>query len=169
MSKINIKKLPKSEVEIEGEIDADAFEAYFSKALKKIGDNLELPGFRKGKTPENILLSKVPEMQILNEMAELALNEHYPKILEENKIDAISRPDISIIKLARKNPLGFKIKTAVMPEIELPDYKKIAQKIISEVTDEEKNTEVAEKELEDTIMDIRKSRAPKIHMADKGG
>ncbi len=169
MSKINIKKLPKSEVEIEGEIDADAFEAYFSKALKKIGDNLELPGFRKGKTPENILLSKVPEMQILNEMAELALNEHYPKILEENKIDAISRPDISIIKLARKNPLGFKIKTAVMPEIELPDYKKIAQKIISEVTDEEKNTEVAEKELEDTIMDIRKSRAPKIHMADKAG
>ena len=169
MSKINIKKLPKSEVEIEGEIDADAFEAYFSKALKKIGDNLELPGFRKGKTPENILLSKVPEMQILNEMAELALNEHYPKILEENKIDAISRPDISIIKLARKNPLGFKIKTAVMPEIELPDYKKIAQKIISEVTDEEKNTEVAEKEFEDTIMDIRKSRAPKIHMADKAG
>ena len=34
--KINIKKLPKSEVEIEGEIEADVFEAYFGKALKKL-------------------------------------------------------------------------------------------------------------------------------------
>jgi len=81
-------------------------------------------------------------------------------------MDAINKPEISITKLARKNPLGFKIRTSVMPEIELPDYKKIARKIISEVTDEEKNTEVTEKEIEDTIMDIRKSRAPKVHMAD---
>ena len=41
MSKININKLPKSEVEIEGEIEADVFEAYFTKALKKIGENVE--------------------------------------------------------------------------------------------------------------------------------
>ena len=165
MSKINVKKLPKSEIEIEGEIEADVFEAYFSKALKRIGENIELDGFRKGKVPENVLLSKIPEAQILGEMAELALSEHYPKILEDEKIDAISRPDISITKLARKNPLGFKIKTSVMPEMTLPEYKEIARKIISEVTKEEKNTEPTEKEVEDTIMDIRKSRAPKIHMA----
>jgi hypothetical protein len=53
-------------------------------------------------------------------MAELALSEHYPKIIEQEKIDAISRPEIAITKLARKNPLGFKIKTAVLPEIKLP-------------------------------------------------
>ncbi len=167
MLKINVKKLPKSEVEIEGELEADAFEAYFNKALKRIGENLEIDGFRKGKIPENVLLSKVPETQIMGEMAEMALSEHYPKILEENKIDAISRPEISITKLARKNPLGFKIKTATMPEMKLPDYKQIAKKIISGLKEEDKNTEVTEKEVEDTIMDIRKSRAPKIHMADK--
>lgn len=164
--KINIKKLPKSEVEIEGEIEADVFETYFNKALKRIGEGVEIAGFRKGKVPENVLLSKIPEAQILGEMAEMALSEHYPKILEENKIDAISRPEISITKLARKNPLGFKIKTATLPEMTIPDYKKIAQKVISEVTDAEKNTEVMEKEVEDTIMDIRKSRAPKIQMSD---
>lgn len=166
MLKIILKKLPKSEVEIEGELEADAFEAYFSKALKKIGENVEMPGFRKGKVPENVLLSKIPEAQILGEMAEMALGEHYPKILEENKLDAISRPEISITKLVRTNPLGFKIKTAVMPEIELPDYKKIAKKIISEITEEEKKFDVTEKELEDAIMDIRKSRAPKKHIKD---
>src|SRR3989338_3615702 len=120
MSKITVKKLPKSEVEIEGEIDSEIFESYFTKALKKIGDTLELDGFRKGKIPESVMLSNIPEIHILEEMAEMALGEHYPKILENEKIDAISRPEISITKLARKNPLGFKIKTAVLPGIKLP-------------------------------------------------
>lgn len=165
MLKTNVKKLPKSEVEIEGELDPEAFESYFTKALKKIGDALELDGFRKGKIPESVLLSKIPEARLLEEMAEMALSEHYPKMLENEKIDAISRPEISITKLARKNPLGFKIKTAVLPEVKLPEYKKIAKEIISKITDAEKDIKVSEEDLENTIMDIRKSRAPKRHMA----
>jgi len=161
-----VKKLQKSEIEIEGELESDVFESYFNKALKKLGEKIKLDGFRKGKIPENVLLSNIPEIQILEEMAEMALSEHYPKILENEKIDAISRPEISITKLARKNPLGFKIKTATMPEMKLPDYKQIAKKILSEIKREEKNINVTEKEVEDTIMDIRKSRAPKKHMTD---
>jgi FKBP-type peptidyl-prolyl cis-trans isomerase (trigger factor) len=163
---IKVKKLPSSEVEIEGELESEKFDSYFDRALKKISENLELPGFRKGKAPENVLLANIPEIQILEEMAQTALGELYPKILEDEKIDAISRPEISILKLARKNPLVFKIKTAVLPTIQLPDYKKIAKKVITGVTDAEKNFEVTEKELEDTISDIRKSRAPKVHMAE---
>ncbi len=166
MSKINIKKLPKSEVEIEGELDLDLFDKYYEKALKKMGENVEIDGFRKGKVPENILISKIPEISILEEMAEMALGEHYPRILEEEKIDAIGRPEISITKLARKNPLGFKIRTAVLPEIKLPKYKDIAKDIISKITDEEKNIVVSDEDLENTIMDIRKSRAPKKHIKD---
>lgn len=164
--KTTVKKLPKSEIEIEGEISSDIFESYFSKAIKKIGENAELDGFRKGKVPENILLSKIPEIQILEEMAEMALGDAYPKILEEEKIDAISRPEITITKLAKNNPLGFKIKTAILPSFKLPDYKGTAKKIISKIPESEKNIEVTDEDLENTIMDIRKSRAPKIHMAD---
>lgn len=167
---VRLNKLPKSEIEIEGELEADIFESYFSKALKKLGENIELPGFRKGKAPENILIAQVKEMQILEEMAELALSEHYPKIVAgENgseRIDPIGRPDISITKLARGNPLGFKIKVTVLPEIKLADYKKIAKKVLSEAKSEGKNIVVSDEDLEATIMDIRKSHAPKVHMAD---
>jgi FKBP-type peptidyl-prolyl cis-trans isomerase (trigger factor) len=164
--KITVKKLPKSEVEIEGELEAEKFESYFSQALKKIGEKVELDGFRKGKVPESVLISKIPEISILEEMAEMALGEHYPKILEAEMIDAISRPEISITKLARNNPLGFKIKTAVLPAIKLPDYKKLAKDIISKITDAEKNIVVSDEDLENTILDIRKSRAPKKHVAE---
>jgi trigger factor len=166
MTKVNIKKLPKSEVEIEGEIETDVFESYFSSALKELGEHVEMDGFRKGKVPEHVLMSNLPEIKILEKMAELALGEHYPKIIEAEKLDVISRPEISITKLARKNPLGFKIKTALLPEIKLPDYKKIAKVVISDIADADKNIVVTEKEVEDTIMDIRKSRAPKKHMAE---
>lgn len=167
---IKIKKLPNSEVEIEGELDASLFENYYAPALKKIGENLKVDGFRKGKVPENVLKSSIPEISILEEMAQIALNEHYPKIiegeLEREKIEVIGRPEISITKLARKNPLGFKIRTAVLGEIKLPDYKDIAKEIISKVTDAEKNIVVSDEDLENTILDIRKSRAPKVHMAE---
>ena len=164
--KTTVKKLPKSEVEIEGELEADIFETYFSKALKNIGEKLEFPGFRKGKAPENVVLAKAGEMRVLEEMAELALAEHYPKIIEEEKLDVVGRPNIGITKLARNNPLGFKITSAILPEVKLSKYKEIAKDIISKTTDKEKDTSVSDEDVENTIMDIRKSRAPKVHMAE---
>ena len=59
----------------------------------------------------------------------MALSENYPKIIEENKIDAISRPEISITKLARKILSVLKLKLLYY-EIELPDYKKLASEIL---------------------------------------
>ena len=57
--KIKITKLPKSEIEIEGELEAEIFETYFAAALKKIGEVVKLDGFRPGKVPESVLLSNV--------------------------------------------------------------------------------------------------------------
>ncbi|HEU0085655.1 MAG TPA: trigger factor [Candidatus Paceibacterota bacterium] len=166
MIQVKINKLPKSEIEIEGELPAETVEAYFPKALAAIGANIEMDGFRKGKVPENILLAKIGEMGVLEEVAEMALGENYPKILEENKIDAIGRPEIAITKLARNNPLGFKIKTAVLPEMTLPDYKNIAKEVVVESTAARADITVTDEEIENTIIDIRKSRAPKIKMAE---
>lgn len=163
---IKINKLPKSEVEIEGSLEAEIFETYYKKAFEKLGENITVDGFRKGKVPENILKDKIPEIKILEEMAELALAEHYPEIITEEKLDVISRPIITITKLARNNPFEFKIKTVVLPEIKLADYKKIAKNVKNKLTPEETNTDVTEKEIEDTISDIRKARAPKINMQE---
>ena len=157
---IDIKKLEKSEIEINGELPADKFEEYYKQALENLSANLEIPGFRKGKAPEDVVLKHIPENTVLSEMAELAMRDAYPKILEENKLDAIGRPDIMITKIARKNPLGFKIKTATIPAVILPDYKKIAKETKSKIPTKELETEVTEKEVEDTILNIRKSRTP---------
>ena len=166
MLQIKINKLPKSELEIEGEIPTELFEQFFNTALKRIVEHAEIDGFRKGKAPEHVVLSKIPEIKILEEAAELALGEHYPKIIEENKLDVISRPEIAITKLARNNPLGFKIKTATLPEITLPDYKSLASEVKKSLSDKDTDATVTEEDIENTIMDIRKSRAPKKNITE---
>lgn len=156
--KTTIKKLEKSEVEIEGVIEASEFIKYENKALEKIAERVELPGFRKGKAPIETIRSTVPEMELLEEMAEAALFDNYMKILEENKIDAIGRPQISITKIGKGSDLEFKIVTAVLPEIKLGDYKKIAKKE-NEKEENKKEVVVEDGEVEKVIKDLRKMRA----------
>ena len=153
-----IKKLDKSELEIIGTIEAVEFEKYESKALERAGERLELPGFRKGKAPVAMIKESIPEMELLEEMAEIAMMDNYMKILEENKIDAIGRPQIAITKIGKGSDLEFKIVTAVLPEVKLPDYKKISKEQCAK-EDFKKEINVEEAEVEKTILELRKMRA----------
>jgi trigger factor len=152
---IKITKLDKSRVEIIGSISTEEFSSFRKKAIENINNEIVMDGFRKGKVPESTLVAKVGEMTILEEMAELALSKIYPEIIINEKIDALGHPEINITKLAKDNPLEFKIITTITPEIKLGDYKKIAKNSKAE---KEENLEVSDKEIDDAILRIRKSR-----------
>ena len=156
--KVDIKKLDKSEIEITGILEWSKFEKYEEKALERAQERLELPGFRKGKAPIAIVKENTNEMMLLEEMAQAVLEENYIKILEENKIDAIGRPQVSITKIGKGSDLEVKIITAILPDMKLGDYKKIAA---TENAKEENKKEVVvdEKEVEKVILDLRKMRA----------
>lgn len=154
---MEIKKLENSEIEITGEIAADKLEKWRKVAVKNISSSAEIPGFRKGTAPENIVAQKFGEMAILEEMAELALSAEYLEIIEKNKLNPLGRPEVTITKIANNSPLGFKMKTAVIPEITLPDYKKIA----AEVSKVKEEISVAEEEVSKVIDGIRKQREAK--------
>jgi trigger factor len=126
-----------------------------AKAFAEIQKNVILDGFRKGNAPEKMIVEKFGEMYILGEAAEIIIDETYGKLLVEHKLNTIGNPDVSIIKLAEGNPLSFKIKVALMPKAELPDYKSIAK----EFTKEKKEVTVEDKEIEEAIVDIQKHRA----------
>lgn len=116
----------KSTVIIEGELPFALLAVHKNAALKTLGKDVEIDGFRKGHVPEKMLIEHVGPMALLTEMAERALADAYPVILETHSIDAVGRPDVAITKLADNNPLGFKATIATMPDVALPDYKKIA-------------------------------------------
>jgi len=152
------KKLDKSRIEITASIPAIVWEENRKQALKNINDLVTIDGFRKGMVPENVLISKVGEHSINEEMAELALSKAYLDILIDNKIDAIGKPEVQITKMASGNPLEFKIVSVVIPEVKLPDYKAIAKKEVAK--ESKKEIEVEEKDIEEAILKLRKSRVP---------
>lgn len=163
MIDVTIKKIAGSELEISGEVPAVDFESFRNEVMKEFQAKVELPGFRKGHAPDNLIIEKIGEEKILYEMAEHTLAHYYPEILKDNKIDAIGRPEISITKIAKNNPLGFAIKTAVMPEIKLTDYQKIAK---TEMNKKPEDLTVTEKEITDVIKEIQKSRTKHVHTDD---
>jgi trigger factor len=155
INNLEINKKEKSVVEIKGEIDALDFENSREKALSRLSEHVEIDGFRKGKAPKDMVIKKLGDQMILEEMAQITLSSAYPKILIDNKIDAIGYPQINITKLAKGNPLGFTITTAVIPEVMLPDYKKIAKEINSKTEE----VSLTEEEFNKFILQIKRAKA----------
>ena len=154
---LEIKLLPDSEVEIIGEISAEIFMSGKNAAVKEFSEKVEMDGFRKGKIPEDIMIKNLGMEVVLEKMAIIALEKEYPKIISEHKIKAIGRPEITLTKVAENNPLGFKIKTSVLPEITLPDYKKIARLIGGQA----QKVSATDEDVNKTIESLRKSKATK--------
>lgn len=152
-----LKELSESSIEITCEISAEEFEKERPVALKKIGEEVSLPGFRKGHVPENMITQKFGDALILEEMANLAMDRAYSEILTRHKIHAIAMPEVKVTKIAKGNPFEFTLTFQVMPEIKLPDYKKIAKEVMS--VDEK--TEATDEEVEQAVNELRKQFATK--------
>lgn len=155
--KIEKKDLPKGLVELKIVVDEKEFESYHGKAFQIVQQAIEVDGFRKGNAPEDLVVKKYGDMVILEEMANLALREAYIKAVEEHKINPISEPNVSITKIAKGNPLELTITVPVMPELELPNYKKLAK----EAATDKETVEVTDKDIEDVLEELRKGRAHK--------
>ncbi len=153
--KIEKKDLPKGLVELKIVVDVKEFEAHHDKALAVVQQAVEIDGFRKGNAPENLIVKKYGDMVILEEMANLALREAYVKAVEEHKLNPISDPQVTITKIAKGNPLELTITVPVMPEITLPDYKKIAKTAV----DNKEKVEVTDKDIDEVLEELRKGRA----------
>ena len=153
---IKVTQLEDSEIEIEGEIPVSVIPAYRTKALKKIGENANIDGFRKGHIPEKVLIEKVGEDSLMGEVAELALADMYPTLVRDKNLEVIGAPQVTITKLAQGNPIGFKIKSAVLPEFNLPNYKKIAEDIMKE---KDEDIEVTDADVEKVITEVRRGKA----------
>ena len=146
------KNLPKSLVELEIEIPAEEVEAYRKKALASLGKGVRVEGFRPGHVPDEIIERQVGQQHVFEEMARLAIRETYLTILAEQHIDAIGEPELHILKLALGNPLVFRMQVAVVPKVELPDYKELA------ALAQRRTVSVQEREIEDTLEWLRQQR-----------
>lgn len=120
---------PKSQVKIVGEIPWELAEKQRAKAVAHLGKDVRIDGFRPGMIPEAMLVSRLGESVLLEEMAFRSVIALYPDILRSKNIDAIGSPRLTLTKVAKANPVGFTVLQTVIPVVTLPDYKGIAKGI----------------------------------------
>ena len=127
-----------NEVKLEITIDAEKFENAIKKVYFQNAKYFNIPGFRKGKAPMNIV-EKYYGAQIFYEDAfnEIA-TEGYEEALKENSIEAVSRPEVDIVQMEKGKDLIFTAVVQTKPEVELGKYKGIEiPKIEYNVKDED--------------------------------
>ncbi|MBI2053992.1 MAG: trigger factor [Candidatus Staskawiczbacteria bacterium] len=151
--KTEIKKLQKSQMEVEFELTAEEFEKHLKHAVSHFKAKIQVDGFRLGQAPDKIIEEKIGSEKLLMEAGDIAVKEAYLNFVLENGLEPIGQPEINILKIAKGNPFLFKAKISVLPEIGLQDYKEAAKQV------KNKEISVKEEEIEGALSYLRKSRA----------
>ena len=149
--KVNIEKLSGSKVKLKIEVPAKNVEEKLDEAAKRLSKNMNVPGFRPGKVPKEIIKQQVGEMKLWQEACSMSFPQAYAKVIVDNKIEAIGQPMINVEKMAPNNALVFTAEVAELPKIEMPNYKKIKVK--------QKKIKVKDEDVEKTLKHLQNTRA----------
>ena len=127
-----------NEVKFEITVEAAKFEDAMKKVYFKSAKYFNIPGFRKGKAPMQIVEKYYgPEIfyeDAFNEVAQEALEE----AVKENKLDVVSRPEVDVKQMEKGKDLIFTVVMQTKPEAEVSKYKGIEiKKVEYNVTDED--------------------------------
>ena len=117
-----------NEVKLEITVEAEKFENAIKKVYFQNAKYINIPGFRKGKAPMNIV-EKYYGAQIFYEDAfNDVATQSYGEALDENNLEVVSKPVVDIVQMEKGKDLIFTAVVQIKPEVELGKYKGIALK-----------------------------------------
>ena len=141
--KRTVNRLENSQVELILSFESEEWKDANKKAFDKLAKEVEVPGFRKGHAPENLVRQKIDHARVINDAIDMLLQPAYETALDEEKIMPFARPNLEITKVT-DDEMEAKISIIVAPEVELGQYKGLhVEKTAVEVTPEEIDAEIA--------------------------
>ncbi len=127
-----------NEVKLNVTIEAEKFDEAIKKVYFKSAKYFNIPGFRKGKAPMNIVEKYYGKEIFYEDAFNEVVPEELEKAVEENKLEVVSRPDIDVTQIGKGQDLIFTAIFQTKPEAELGKYKGVEiKKIEYKVTDED--------------------------------
>jgi len=133
-----VTELPESRVRVEAEVAPAEVERRMQQAARKLGGQLKIPGFRKGKVPPPVVIRRLGREYVLDEALRDALGAWYVDAIGVAGITPVGEPDISVGDLPDAgSPLAFSIEIGVRPAAKLGKYKGVEVERHEPVADEE--------------------------------
>ena len=123
--KTSITELPESRVRVDAEVPAEEVERKLQQAARKLGGQLRIPGFRKGKVPPPVVIRRLGREAVFDEALRSSLSEWYIGAIDTAGIAPIGEPDINFAEEVpgQGEPLAFSIEIGVRPTAKLGTYK----------------------------------------------
>ena len=162
-AKIEVKR-EGNEVTVVVELSEEELRAAEDEAYRRVARELNVPGFRPGKVPKAVLLSRYGPDLFDDEVKEILVDKWLPKAMEEHKLKPLSSPKVEIKEFERGKRLAFQATFAVWPEVEIPDELDLELPDVPEA-------KVEEEELMETLEELKRRAAilePKDGPAEPG-
>ena len=147
-----VENVNPTRVKLTVEVPYEELKPRVDEAYKTIAQQIQIPGFRKGKVPSRLIDQRVGRGYVIETAVNEGLNEYYQAAMVENELTPLSRPEVDITELPSiekegEGQLVFTLEVDIRPNVELPDYKGI------EVSVEAK--EVSDEDIEKALDDLR--------------
>jgi len=135
---VKMEKLEKNIIKLEITVEAKRFSESLKKSCAKNSKTMNIPGFRKGKAPMNIIKKMYGEGVFFEDAINFCCDDTYPEALKEYAISPLDYPQIDVIEIGEGKDFIYTASVAVIPEVHLGEYKGLeVKKAEYNVTDEE--------------------------------
>ena len=118
-----IEKLPENVVKVDIDIPAKEAVDFYNNAAKKLSQYVNIPGFRKGKAPRNIVEQNIGEERIKHEALETALPRIFSQVIKDNNFDVVAQPYVESYTYNIGEDLKITARMELRPEVTLGEYK----------------------------------------------
>ncbi|WP_448851327.1 trigger factor [Corynebacterium sp. 335C] len=136
--KSSVEQLNETKAKITVEVPFDELKPEFDRAYKALAQQINIPGFRKGKVPAKVLEARIGRGPILEQVVNDMIPTRYEEAVNEHDLKPIGQPEVDITKLSEEEGLvEFTVDVEVRPEIELPDFSDIAVEVDPLAADDE--------------------------------
>ncbi|NEM91694.1 trigger factor [Galbitalea soli] len=124
--KTTVEKLSPTRVKLNIAVTPDELKPSIDHAYKHIAESVNIPGFRKGKVPAQLIDQRVGREEVLNHAVSDGLDKFYRQAVQEEKIRTLGRPEADIAEWPNlkdfSGDLQITVEVDVRPEFELPAY-----------------------------------------------
>ena len=124
-----IEKLPENVVKVDINIPAKDAVGYYNNAAKRLAQYVNIPGFRKGKAPRNIVEQHIGEERIKHEALEGALPQIFSEVIKENNFDVVAQPYVESYDYKIGEDMKIVAKLELRPEVTLGEYKGVTVEV----------------------------------------
>jgi len=142
--KTSVEKLPKSTIKLTVTVPSDKVKETYSQVLDESVKSTELPGFRKGMAPKELVEEKADVSKLYGEVINHLLETYYPQALKENLISPVSNPKVEIKEFDLEKEFEFVATVAIRPEVTIGEFKHKLKEFL-ETRKKQRSQENAEK------------------------